>query len=365
VDDRAAPTWEDGSMSLLLRSVMATLPAYVAGRTVPGALKLASNETSYPLLPAVAARVSEALSSANRYPDPSQARITQALADRLGFTAGQVMVGCGSVALCQQVVQTVADAGDEVLYAWRSFEAYPIVAGIAGAVPVAVPVRSDQSIDLETLAAAITVRTKVVFVCTPNNPTGTALRTEELTRFIDRVPDRVLIVLDEAYREFVSDPEVPDGLTYLDRPNVVVLRTFSKAYGLAGLRIGYGVARDPALVAAVRKTQVPFAVSQLAQEAALACLEPSAEKELMQRVDEVIFERSRVTAALMEAGFFVPPSQANFVWLPLAGRTVAFSEHCEEQGVIVRAFADAGARVTIGTAAENHLFLAAASSFNP
>jgi histidinol-phosphate aminotransferase len=345
-----------------LRPALATLPAYVPGRTVPGAIKLASNETAYPLLPAVAERVAAVLSGANRYPDMGIVALRTALAGRLDVDLDQVAVGCGSVALCQQIVQSLAGPDDEVLYPWRSFEAYPILTTIAGARSVQVPLLADQSFDLAALAAAVTARTKVMFVCNPNNPTGTAIRRADLEALLDRVPGHILVVLDEAYREFVTDPDVPDGTGYLDRPNVLVLRTFSKAYGLAGLRVGYGVAADPAIAGALRQTQIPFAVSLVAQEAALACLEPAAEKQLMQRVDEVVAERSRVYDALVALGYPVVPSQANFVWLPLGDGTTGWATGCEERGVIVRAFAGAGVRITIGTAEENDTFLAAATA---
>jgi histidinol-phosphate aminotransferase len=185
---------------------------------------------------------------------------------------------------------------------------------------------------------------------------------EELLRFLRGVPSDVVVALDEAYREFVTDPEVPDGLTLLDEfPNLVVLRTFSKAYGLAGLRVGYAICADPAVAAALRQTQVPFAVTSVAQAAALASLEPAAEKELLERVAEVVGERSRVESELHRLGYDVPPSQANFVWLPLGERTVDWAAGCEQRKVVVRPFAGSGARVTIGTPDENDRFLAAAA----
>jgi histidinol-phosphate aminotransferase len=345
-----------------VRPALATLPAYVPGRTVPGAIKLASNETAYPLLPAVARRVAEVAGSANRYPDLAVVALREALAGRLGVDADHVAVGCGSVALCQQVVQAMAGPDDEVLYPWRSFEAYPILTTVAGARSVQVPLRADQSFDLDALAAAVTRRTRVVFLCSPNNPTGTVIRRAELEALLDRVPSAALVVLDEAYREFVTDADVPDGTQYLDRPNVLVLRTFSKAYGLAGLRVGYGVAADAAVARALRQTQIPFSVSTIAQEAALACLEPDAEAELMQRVAEVVRERDRVYERLVALGYPVTASQANFVWLALGAATSDWARGCEEHGVIVRPFTGAGARVTIGTASENDTFLTAATA---
>lgn len=343
-----------------LRSMLGTLPAYVPGRTVPGAIKLASNETPYPPLPHVLDRIADAARGVNRYPDNHASALTDALAAKFGVAAGQIAVGCGSVSLCTQLVQAVADADDEIVYAWRSFEAYPIIAAVSGASSVQVPLR-DHVQDLDAMVASINAKTRLIIVCNPNNPTGTVVRRDELVAFLRRVPEDVVVALDEAYREFVTDPDVPDGLGLLDaHPNLVVLRTFSKAYGLAGLRVGYAVAGDPAVAAALRQTQVPFAVSTIAQEAALASLEPEAEAQLMARVADVVAERGRVYRALVEMGYEVPPSEANFVWLPLGGATAEWAAACEQRGVIVRAFAGQGARVTIGSVDENDRFLAAA-----
>ncbi|HKC29120.1 MAG TPA: histidinol-phosphate transaminase, partial [Jatrophihabitans sp.] len=278
-----------------------------------------------------------------------------------GVDPAQIRVGCGSVSLCTQLVQAVADADEEVMYAWRSFEAYPIISAVSGASSVQVPLR-DHVHDLDEMAARITGKTKLVFVCNPNNPTGTAVGRDELIGFLGAVPSDVVVALDEAYREFVTDPDVPDGLTLLAQfPNLVVLRTFSKAYGLAGLRVGYAIAADPALAAALGQTQVPFAVTTVAQAAALASLEPQAERELLARVNDLVRERERLVGALRGFGYDVPPSEANFVWLPLGDATTQWASGCEERRVIVRPFAGAGARVTIGTPQENDRFLAAAA----
>jgi len=349
-------------MTVRLRPVLGSLPSYVPGRTVPGAVKLASNETPYPPLPHVLERIAVAAASVNRYPDNGSVAITEAIAAKYGVPADRVAVGCGSVSLCTQLVQAVADADDEVIYAWRSFEAYPIITAVSGASSVQVPLH-DHVHDLDAMADRITGKTRLIFVCNPNNPTGTTVDRDALVAFLRRVPEDVVVALDEAYREFVRDPQVPDGLTLLDEhPNLVVLRTFSKAYGLAGLRVGYAIASDPAVATGLRQTQVPFAVSNVAQEAALASLEPQAESQLAVRVDQIVGERVRVLVALSELGYAVPPSQGNFVWLPLGDDTVAWAAGCEAQGVIVRAFAGSGARVTIGTAAENDRLLAAAAS---
>jgi histidinol-phosphate aminotransferase len=350
-----------------MRPVLSALPAYVPGRNVPGSIKLASNENAHGPLPHVLDRIAAAAADVNRYPDTNSSELMRALAGKFGIGVEHLVVGCGSVSLCQQLVQAAAGPTDEVIFGWRSFEAYPIITAIAGAQAVQVPLR-DQVYDLPAMARAVTDRTRLIFVCNPNNPTGTAVPGVQLTEFLDQVPSDVLVVLDEAYREFVTDEKVQDGTGLLERyPNIIVLRTFSKAYGLAGLRIGYGLAADPAVATAVRQTQVPFAVTHVAQAAALASLEPEAEQQLAERVAEVVAERTRVTEGLRAAGYQLPDSEANFVWLAEGPAeqggidATAFGAGCEERGLIVRAFAGWGVRVTIGTAAENDKFLAAAT----
>ena len=304
------------------------------------------------------AAITDAAQQANRYPDMGSTALLNALAARLGVDEQRLAVGCGSVSLCTQLVQATCCDGDEVVFAWRSFEAYPILVRVVGAVPVQVPLTAEFGHDLDAMLAAVTPRTRAIFVCSPNNPTGTVVRRTELERFLDAVPDDVLVVLDEAYIEFVRDPDVADGLQVAaQHANVVVLRTFSKAYGLAGIRVGYCYA-DPEVIAAVRKVAVPFAVSSIAHAAAIASLD--AADELLARCDGVAMERVRVRDALLGGGFSVPETQANFVWLPLGPDAASFAEKCAEAGVLVRAFAGDGVRVTIGTAAENEAFLAAA-----
>jgi len=343
----------------LTRADLDALPSYVPGRTVTGAIKLASNEVPYGPLPGVPEAIAEAAANTHRYPDMAVVALREKLAARLGVDVPRVATGCGSVALAEHLVRaTCLGAQDEVLYAWRSFEAYPIIAAAAGATSVRVPNRPDHGHDLAAMAAAVTARTRVVFVCNPNNPTGTAVRKAELDAFLDAVPDTTLVVLDEAYREFVTDPAVPDGLdTYGDRPNVVVLRTLSKAWGLAGLRIGYLVAAEP-VADAVRKVTTPFSASALAQAAALAALD--AGHEMRRRADLVVAERERVRAAIQKLLPEVPDTQANFVWLPLRDKATEFAATCERHRVIVRPFQGDGVRVTIGTPDENDAFLAAA-----
>ncbi|MBA2891563.1 histidinol-phosphate transaminase [Nonomuraea soli] len=346
------------------RSILDTMPGYVPGKAVVGpdgrSFKLSSNESPDGPLPSVVQAIAEGATQINRYPDPAAVRLTEAIAAKLEVPAEHVALGAGSVTVAQELFATIAEPGAEVIYAWRSFEAYPLLADLAGVTSVRVPLDGEDH-DLDAMAEAITDRTRMIFVCNPNNPTGTSIRRDKLVAFLDRVPQDVLVVLDEAYREYVRDEEVVDGLTlYRDRPNVCVLRTFSKAYGLAGLRVGYLIAHEP-VAAAVRKVIVPFAINHLAQVAAVASL--AAEDELLERVDLVVKERSRVRETLIAQGWEVPPTEANFVWLRLGDRTLDFAAACAAEGIAVRPFAGEGARVSIGAPAENDAFLAAAAAF--
>jgi len=356
-------------MTRLTRADLDTLPAYVPGRNIADlakelglteAIKLASNEVPYGPLPGVPEAVTRAVQESHRYPDMGVALLRDRLAERYGVAAERIVTGCGSVALAEILARTTCLPGDEIVHSWRSFEAYPIIAAGVGATGVKVPNRGDHGHDLPAMSEAITDRTRLVFVCTPNNPTGTSIRKDDLDRFLDQVPSDVLVVLDEAYREFVTDDQFPDALkTYGDRPNVVVLRTLSKAWGLAGLRVGFLVAQ-PEVAAAIRKLVTPFSTSLVAQAAALAALD--AEDEVVRRCALVVAERERVTEALRKLSMDVPTSQANFVWLPLADKSAAFGAACESRGVIVRPFQGDGVRVTIGTPEENDVFLAAAEA---
>lgn len=348
-----------------LRAVLDDIPTYKPGKPAaadgPVAYKLSSNENPYPPLPGVLESALAAAHGFNRYPDMACTGLMNELSERFGVPVTHIATGTGSVGVAQSLVQSTAGPGDEVMFAWRSFEAYPIITRVSGATAVKVPLTSGAVHDLDAMAAAITDRTRLIFVCNPNNPTGTVVRRAELERFLDRVPNDVLVVLDEAYIEFIRDNEVPNGIEiYRDRPNVAVLRTFSKAYGLAGLRVGFAIAHEP-VAAALRKTAVPFGVSQLAQDAAVASLR--AEDELLGRVGSLVCERSRVCEALAAQGWKVPETQANFVWMALGERTMEFAAVCEAAGVVIRPFAGEGARVTIGETEANDLFLRTAETF--
>jgi histidinol-phosphate aminotransferase len=337
-----------------LRPELADLPAYTPGRTVPGAIKIASNETVDGPLPSVRAAIEKSTDLINRYPDNGYAELRERLAQHVGVAPENISVGSGSVSLCQQLIQITSTVGDEVLFAWRSFEIYPLQVRTAGATPVQVPLR-DHTHDLDAMLAAITDRTRLIFVCNPNNPTSTVVDPEALARFVAAVPSHILIAIDEAYVEYIRDGLLPDSLGLVRaHDNVVVLRTFSKAYGLAGLRVGYAIG-DPDLITALGKVYVPFTATSISQAAAIASLD--AADELMARTDAVVAERARVTAALRAAGYEVPDSQANFVWLPLPGRAQRFAEASADNRIIVRPYGDDGVRVTVAAPHENDAFL--------
>lgn len=339
------------SLNPLLRQEMAELPTYKAGKKVAPvngltAYKLSSNENTHPPLPSVLAAIAKAASDINRYPDPFCGELTKAIAEKFAVSIDEVATGTGSVGVCQQIIQAVAGAGDEVMYAWRSFEAYPIITTIAGATNVAVPLTSSGGHDLEAMLISITPNTRVIFICTPNNPTGGIVTQQQITKFLGQVPQEILVVIDEAYVEFNCDPDAINGIaTMKEHSNVGVLRTFSKAYGLAGLRVGYFI--GPKHIAeAVRKTAVPFGVSNIAQTAAVVSLQN--EGELFERVEQVIALRTWFESELSKLGFNLPVSQANFVWLPLAERTLDFVTKCEGIAVAIRPFPGEGVRISIG-----------------
>lgn len=347
-----------------MRSVLDGFPAYKPGKTAVSAtgrsFKLSSNESPYGPLPSVAAAIAEAAAQVNRYPDNGCAALTDAIAERFGVPPGHVALGCGSVGVTQQLLEAAGEPGAEVVYAWRSFEAYPLLVDLSGATAVRVPLR-DHTHDLPAMAGAITERTRMVLLCNPNNPTGTVVGEDELRAFLDRVLPETLVVLDEAYHEYVRDPRVPDGIElYRDRPNVAVLRTFSKAYGLAGLRTGFLIGPE-AVAEAARKTMLPFTVNHVAQAAAIASL--AAADELLDRVAATVKERDRVRAELLDQGWQVPPSEANFVWLALGPDTMDFTAACAAAGVSIRPFEGEGARISVGEPEANDTFLRVAAEY--
>jgi histidinol-phosphate aminotransferase len=323
--------------------------------------KLSSNENPFPPPPAVLRAVADAAATMNRYPDMGCTALYAALARRLAVEPQQLAAGTGSVAVLYHLLQAFCDPGDEVVYAWRSFEAYPIAVAVTGALSVQVPLTHDARHDLDAMVDAVTDRTRAVIVCTPNNPTGPSVTHHQLEEFVARVPGDVLVVVDEAYREFVRADDPADPMRLLRRhPNVVVMRTFAKAYGLAGLRVGFLVA-DQQVATAVRACALPFGVSSVAQAAALACLDEEAT--LLNRVDEIVAERERVVAALREQGWQVPDAQGNFVWFGVGERAADFAEAADDAGIMVRPFAGDGVRVSIAERPANDVLLDVAKRF--
>ena len=349
-----------------LRADLDSIPAYKAGqrprvRDDITSYKLSSNENHFEPLPGIVEAVTAELAHINRYPDFASTALVDALAQRFDVPASNLAVATGSVALVQQLVQITCTPADSVLYAWRSFESYPITTQIAGAMSQQVSLDAEDRHDLDAMLARIDDTTRLVFVCNPNNPTSTAVGRDALTRFVEAVPSDVLVVIDEAYREFVDPGTVPDGLDlYRAHENVAVLRTFSKAYGLAGLRVGFGIAHE-SVAEVLRKVQTPFGVSSVAQAAAVAAL--AHEDELFARVQTIREQRVVVDAALREFGLAPAQSEANFLWLRLGEATSSFAAACDDAGVSVRPFPGEGVRVSIGEPEANVRLIATAAAW--
>jgi histidinol-phosphate aminotransferase len=337
---------------------------YRPGRTAadlgaPGdVVKLSSNELAFGALPSVAEAIVRATAGAdgiNRYPDFTSRVLRAAIAERHGLGADHVAVGCGSSSMIGQLCLALADAGDEVVTGTTTFDLYRIAAGNAGAAVVRASMPCD-TFDVDSLLAAVTGSTRIVFVANPNNPTSTALPRAELDRLLARLPERCVLAVDEAYIDFADDPAAGSLDSAVGSGRVAVLRTFSKAHGLAGLRVGYLLAA-PALVRAVEQFSPPFQVNAVAQAAASASL--AATSELAERIAGLVAERRRVTAHLTAAGWPPALSQANFVWLPFRSGSASVAAELEQHGVITRAIGDQGLRVTIGSPGENDRFLEA------
>lgn len=340
------------------------LPRYLPGRTseaamaehgLASAVKLASNESPFGPLPGVPEAVAAAVTGLNRYADHTAGAVRERFADQVGARPANVAVGPGSVGLLEQLALAFVEPGETVVYPWPSFIAYPqftrLVAGTERTTPL---VR--HTFDVDALVAAIDERTRLVLVANPNNPTSTALRRDDLTQVVDAAGPDCLVVIDEAYHEFATGADVPDAIEcFGNRPNVAVLRTLSKAYGLAGLRIGFLVA-DPTVIDAVDACAIPFGVNAVAQAAALAALDE--EQEVIRRAGIVTAERSRVAQQLRHLGLGVADSQANFWWLPAGAGSARLAAELERRGVVTRPLGT-GVRVTVGSPDENTRFLAA------
>lgn len=353
------------------RPAVQSLPAYRPGKGaaqaeaehgISGAIKLASNETPWGPIASVQAAVAAAVGDINRYADHRATELRSALAEWLRVPDDHITVGCGSVGLLQQLLLSYVDPGDEVLYPWRSFEVYPVYTRLVGGREVTTPL-ADHTVDIDAVIAAVTPKTKLILLANPNNPTGTAVAMSEIRRLLEAVDPTVLVVVDEAYREFM-DPALGDPVRDLlgTYPHLVVLRTFSKAQGLAALRVGYGIA-SPDVIESIDKTLFPFAVNGLAQAGAIAAI--AAHDEVMERVGVIIAERDRVRAELNSQGWAIPVPQANFVYLPMGSATDDHYLHLERQGIVTRPFSGEGIRLTIGTKDENDRALRALAAIVP
>ena len=342
------------------RPAVQSLPAYRPGKGaaqaekehgITNAIKLASNENPEPPLDAIVEAVTQTARGAHRYADHRATALRERLAAWLGVDVAGVTVGAGSVGLLQQLFLTFVDAGDEVVYPWRSFEVYPVYTKLMGGREITTPLNAQHAFDLDALAQAITPNTRMVLLATPNNPTGTALQVSELKQLLAGISPSTVVVIDEAYREFI-DPSFGDPVHELvpHHPNVVVTRTFSKAHGLAGIRVGYAIGH-PEVIASIDKTLFPFAVNGLAQAAAIAAIDHN------ERVGRILGERRRVVATLQAAGWTMPDAQANFVYLPLGAHTDTVYLDMEKRGVVTRPFSSEGIRITIGSVEENDRFL--------
>ena len=353
-------------MSVAARPSVQELAPYVPGRAardVGGAsvIKLSSNEAAFLPLPSVTAAVTDALHEMNRYPDMRAVALTDAVAQLHGVEPDWVAVGGGSTALIRHLADTFVGPGDEVAFGAPTFDVYATSARIAGGSATSVRLH-DGELDFDELLAAVGPETKLVFVCTPNNPTGNVVSHHDLDAFVQSVPSDVLVVVDEAYRHFVTVDGAADGVALARAyDNVAALRSFSKAYGLAGLRAGYCIAR-PDVLAPMRRVITPFSISMPAQVAAFASLRPEAERELMERVASTVRERTRVAGELRSLGWDGPEPQGNFVWFPVGNQAGAFAVACEDGGILVRSIPGEGVRVTVGTAEENDAFLAVAAA---
>lgn len=347
-----------------VRPAVANLASYTPGKAasqvedehdISNAIKLASNENPWSPVPAVAAAIADAVSGVNRYADNNATDVREAIGNWLGIDSGNITVGCGSSGLLQQLFMTYVDPGDEVVFPYPSFEIYPVFSTLFDAVEVRTPL-IDHTFDLDAVADAVTDKTKLIFLATPNNPTGTSISMDDVAALLGKIPNDVIVVIDEAYREF-NDPSFGDPVDLLaNHRNVVITRTFSKAFGLAGLRSGYGVC-DPEIIRELDKTRLAFSVNNLSQAGMLAAIEH--EDAAMAKVAELLDERQRCVDALTEAGVDMPTTNANFIYIPTGNASANIATAMEKQGVVTRPFPGIGLRITIGTPEQNDRWLAA------
>ncbi len=340
-------------MTVRFRNVLDAIPLYRPGgcpdeQGGTTAIKLSSNESPWTPPQSITNAIEKACQNLNRYPDFYKEILTEKLADYYNLAREQIAIDNGSGTLLQNFVRIVANQGDEVIFGTPSFAAYEIDVLLAGAQPIKIPLDQTFTYDLKAIEAALTKKTRLIFICNPNNPTGSFLTTAKLAAFLEAIPPDILVVIDEAYHEFVTEEDQNESLKLLAAfDNVALLRTFSKAFGLAGMRIGYALTK-PDIVDALNKTVAEFSVSTPAQAAACACLEPEALHIMKQRVSDITSSRFIFQQLLTQANRSFVPSQSNFIMLPqdsMTGFTLL-----EQRGVICRPFSNPeGIRITIGT----------------
>nr|AGS49877.1 biosynthetic aromatic amino acid aminotransferase alpha [uncultured bacterium esnapd18] len=341
-----------------VRPALAAIPDLQATRLPDSAVYLDKNELPWPAPPAV---IRACAGDVHAYPPVAPTALADRVARFHGVEPNRVAVGAGSATVLSQILHAVCAPDEEVVFAWPGFAAYPALVSASGARPVPVPLRQHRH-DLAVMLDRVhSGPVRVVIVCNPHNPTGTLLGADELEHFLDRVPPSVLVVLDEAYQEFVTDPTAPDGLVFgAARRNVVTVRTFSKAYGLAALRAGYCVG-NTRIASAVRRCAVPYAVTRAAQDAASTALD--VREDFIGLWEQVTHERDRMRSALGALDYELPDSQGNFVWLELGTDATRFRDHCAQHKVIVHTLPGHGVRVSVGRPEHNDQLLAVARTF--
>jgi histidinol-phosphate aminotransferase len=358
-------------MTVTFADKLARIPHYEPGTSLddakaraetPDAIKLASNESPFPPHPAVVEAIGRAAADINRYPDPEARALRRTIADHHETDTARIAVSNGSCEILLAAALALCEPGDEILFAWPSFSIYPYLAPLCGAREIRVPLGEGYVHDLDAMLEEVTAATQLLIVCNPNNPTATHLPAARIAAFVEGVPSRTTIILDEAYIEYQTNDDPDMTLDLLAKhPNLVLLRTFSKCHGLAGLRVGYALC-SPQFRAAVDAVRQPFSVNALAQAAATEAIRH--QDDVAERVERNVMERVFVEEELRAMGFTTAESQANFSWLALGdldeGEVV---ESLARAGVAIRPGMSLGGpghlRVTYGTRAENERFLAA------
>ncbi len=360
-------------MGLNFADRIARIPVYPAadGYALDESVALlASNEAPFAPLPEVVEAASRAVGTSNRYPDPGTNQLRQSLADLTGVPKSRIATGNGSCEILLALGEALLQPGRSVVHAWPSFSVYPHMTATTGADAVRVPLNADSKHDLEALAEAVTAETSILIICNPNNPTGTMVPVGQIEELLNKVPESVCVVLDEAYREFVTSEPVDATLDLLSKyPNLVILRTFSKVYGLAALRVGYGLCGSEEIRTAVDQVRQPFFCNSAAQAAAVEAL--NHRDEVQRRVDLVTAERSRLVKMLEGIGFTVAESNANFVWarLPEGSVEKEIVSGLAARDILVRAGAALGEegvlRITVGLPEQHDRLIAALSELLP